>query len=175
MRFAIASVGMLLASAACFAEDPEPQNIVQSSAYGLLVKTDAVITARLGGGEAIWWSGANLLDASWCAPDLEYCVEDIGQGCPMDECIYRLSIHASDGCTIGNESGNAIVFDAFIQYNFHSGSWCGPADWSLDGSVNSADFFAFLSDFFDADSDFNMDGLTNTADFFDFLTAFLSG
>ncbi len=49
------------------------------------------------------------------------------------------------------------------------------ADWTGDGSVNSADFFAFLSDFFGGDADLNGDGQTTSQDFFDYLTAFFSG
>ena len=50
-----------------------------------------------------------------------------------------------------------------------------PADYDGDGTLNSDDFFAFLSDFFAGNADFNDDGLTNSADFFDFLSAFFAG
>jgi hypothetical protein len=51
---------------------------------------------------------------------------------------------------------------------------CGP-DWNSDGAVNSNDFFAFLTDYFDGSADFNNDALTNSNDFFAFLTAFFEG
>ncbi|MGE3109111.1 MAG: GC-type dockerin domain-anchored protein [Phycisphaerales bacterium] len=49
------------------------------------------------------------------------------------------------------------------------------ADWDHSGTVTSADFFAFLADFFNGIADVNNDGVVNTQDFFDFLGAFFSG
>jgi T5SS/PEP-CTERM-associated repeat protein len=56
-----------------------------------------------------------------------------------------------------------------------------PADFNHDSSVNSQDFFDFLTAFFavvheaDSPADFNLDGQVNSQDFFDFLTAFFGG
>src|SRR6201999_3160830 len=52
-----------------------------------------------------------------------------------------------------------------------------PADFNSDDSVNSQDFFDFVSAFFaDAPAaDFNHDGSINSQDYFDFLTAFFAG
>ncbi len=51
---------------------------------------------------------------------------------------------------------------------------CTP-DWNADATLNSGDFFDFVSDFFEGYADFNADVTTTSQDFFDFLTAFFAG
>ncbi len=49
------------------------------------------------------------------------------------------------------------------------------ADWDNVDGLNTADFFAFLADFFSEEADYNLDGVTNTDDFFAFLGDFFGG
>lgn len=52
-----------------------------------------------------------------------------------------------------------------------------PGDWDMNGTVNSADFVAYLDDWANGrdDADINADGVVNTRDFVTFLAAWSAG
>jgi hypothetical protein len=67
--------------------------------------------------------------------------------------------------------------DLNIVNNIWNGQTLCRADFNDDNTVNSADFFSFLTAFFTQDpaADFSGDGQINSQDLFDFLGAFFAG
>jgi hypothetical protein len=76
----------------------------------------------------------------------------------------------------GNEPGNGGTSGTYyddVSLAPMGGPAC-PCDWNADMTLNSQDFFDFLTSFFADNGDFNGDMVTNSQDFFDFLTCFFT-
>jgi hypothetical protein len=50
-----------------------------------------------------------------------------------------------------------------------------PADYNADRTLDSQDFFEFVTSLFAGAADFNLDRVTNSQDCFDFLSGFFAG
>lgn len=149
--------------------------LVQSSRWGLHPGSDVMITAWQQEGE-LEFSNGFILSRQWCSHDLQECVDDQLQGCPIDECTHVWTVYSCcDDIYLTARPGIPIMFwatnpDGMVQ----RGTWSGPGDWNMDGSVGSTDLFAFLSDFFDGGSDQNLDGRCDSTDFFEYLDDFFA-
>lgn len=154
-----------------------PPVLVHSSNQGLAVRHDTLLIG--------WTAAPNRVDTSnidsdpenwyWSTPDFSFSVPDDGMACPFDEgWSFRASFSRSDVSTVSVPRDALLHWTATsIQNQVDSGAWIGPADWTLDGAINTNDFFAFLTDFFAGRADFTLDGATNSQDFFDYLNWFL--
>lgn len=80
----------------------------------------------------------------------------------------RYSLHVD--CSASGTQFSSVVS---CDFNFVVASNCA-CDWNHDDRLDSADFFAFLADFFEVNADYNHSGLTDSADFFDFLACFFT-
>ncbi len=87
---------------------------------------------------------------------------------------FHANANAFGDSSIPGEPNNGIDF-LNVRIEFIGAPSACPCDWDGTGGVNSADFFAFLADFFDGNADFNRSGATDSGDFFDFLVCFFEG
>lgn len=148
--------------------------LVVSSAFGLCIAPDTICTVWQRG--AIEDSNAFILDRSWCNFARQECYPENGFGCTTEECLSVWTVY-----TPTVEYPQWIRPQAGIQAEFwavqpdgtnQGGIWAGPADWNIDGIVNSTDFFQFLDGFFAGTTDYDLDGLVTSQDYFRFLEDF---
>ncbi len=81
--------------------------------------------------------------------------------------LMKLRFTASD---LNADSTIEAAIDDFLVQGYSCPA-C-PTDWNNDGVNNTADFFAFLMDFFDGNADYNASGQTDSQDFFGFFDDF---
>jgi len=89
------------------------------------------------------------------------------------------AISAASECDVwvaGSQMDSTGFFGTFIEHLAGDSAPCS-ADWNADGSLNSQDFFAFITPFFAQaqEADFDGNGSVNSQDFFEFLAAFFAG
>lgn len=149
--------------------------LVQSCHSGLRLMPDTMTSVRQRDGCHQYTNGY-LASAQWCSHDLRVCTDAWEHPqCPIDECTHVWLVYApvDQDTVVISTPGLPVTFHAVSPGGaVDSGAWAGPADWSLDGRIDSADLFAFLTAFFQGDADHNMDGLTNSSDFFLFIADF---
>jgi hypothetical protein len=89
--------------------------------------------------------------------------------------MYRVQAEATAiALTASPQVGSEAATVCTLSFALLPAARC-PADWNADETVDTADAFAFLQDFFGPGADFDADGATTSADFFGFLDAFLGG
>lgn len=165
---------LLLTAVACMV----PPTLVQTSPYGLNVKINVFLVGWTAAPDRVNTSGINSNPENWywTTPDFSISVQDDGQACPFDEgWSFRVSLSNSDLSNVSVPRDRVLHWTATnsIDNRTASGAWAGQADWTLDGVINTNDFFEFLADFFAGNADFTLDGVTNSQDVFDYINWFL--
>lgn len=116
----------------------------------------------------------------WCRPDQTHCTLDTYG--PQDDGQTLHETYADDSNT---GTGVYLTCAAPVVLIITDGSTnpavvmtrtC-PADFNMDGTVDSTDFFDFLAAWFAADawSDFNTSGTVDTQDYLDFYAVWREG
>lgn len=113
-------------------------------------------------GQVIWTGDLVSNNAAGFSFDFPVAVQ---QGDIFD---FTLQDRFDDGCDLTRFT---VTFTAGL------GDTAPPcrADFDGNGTLDSADFYAFLSAFFAGDADFDRNGTTDSADFFEFVGAFMAG
>ncbi len=137
-------------------------NLVVNS---VMITTQPVSQSVLPGSDvtfSVTASGQNPITFQWLRNDFPI------EGATSRTLTLRNVTEANNGtytCEVANDCGGVTSNPAVLFV----GIPC-PCDWNNDGSLNSQDFFDFLTPFFTGTADFNSDGFTNSQDFFDFIT-----
>jgi len=145
---------------------------------------DVAFMARLGGGAVQFeHRDAIYLAARGGAPRLIARAGDSVELPSGEVKIIRDLSFGGDSSVNGNGGRSALTFHGQIVYvaTFTDSSqailttepFCA-ADWDHSGLIDSGDFFAFVTDFFDSAADFNRSGFNDSQDFFDFINAFFT-
>lgn len=166
-------IAILLTASVGFAVPP---SLVQSSNLGLNVKTNVAVIGLTAAPNRVDTSRINSNPDNWywMTPDFAQSVHDDGQACPYDEgWSFRISFSTSDYSVVSCQRDSILHFTATsLDNRVTSGTWAGPADWTLNGVIDTRDFFEFLIDLYANNADFTLDGVTDSQDFFDFINWF---
>jgi hypothetical protein len=153
-----------------------PTALVLSSHFGPVVQHDTLCTLIVHNEQGFIYTSAELLDASWCSFDLVNCVSGFQSPCPIDECahVWFVFCHNEQGDVVTAPAGCPVAFYAVNVWDqIHQGVWAGPADFNVDGEINSIDYFDFTGAFFSTGYDYDLSGECNSQDFFSFLDDFV--
>lgn len=112
----------------------------------------------------------------WCYSN-NYCEEYLGQPCGEPDCDgVAICYILAEGHFVSPLPDGIIWIEGVLpDYTIFRGSWGHPADWNVNGVVDSQDLFNFFVAFFEGEADFNLDGHTSIVDLFDYLEYFLGG
>lgn len=150
-----------------------PAILVACSHFGLALASDTLTTAWQQDG-AFTYTTAFILYEQWCNHARTECYDENGYGCMTDECTNVWTVYAQYPSYLSAMPNLPVGFwTTAPNGQVQTGSWGGPADWNMDGVMNTSDFFDFLSSFYAGQADQNLDGVTDSSDFFMFLDDFM--